>query len=156
VGRIPPPGHRVRAGPLPRRALSAGRCRQLAITAAIGVVGAAAGPGRGFAGAAIIAAIAPKLNATADQNGLSQAGRPPSGSPPGSHAILVGGGNLIHTVPIPLNPSVGAGVIMLAVAVAVALALALALALAGGLLAGTFATWRVAVPRPADALARVA
>jgi putative ABC transport system permease protein len=115
-------------------------------SAAIGVAGAAAGLGLGFAGAAIIAAIAPKLNATADQTGLSQTGRPPPGSPPGSHGILVGGGNLIHTVPIPLNPSVSAGVIMLAVA----------LALAGALLAGAFATWRVAVLRPADALARVA
>jgi ABC-type lipoprotein release transport system permease subunit len=32
--------------------------------------------------------------------------------------------------------------------------LAVVLALAGGLLAGVFASWRIAVLRPADALAR--
>jgi hypothetical protein len=41
---------------------------------------------------------------------------------------------------------ISAGVIVLAVA----------LALAGGLLAGVFASWRIAVLRPAHALARVA
>jgi putative ABC transport system permease protein len=49
-------------------------------------------------------------------------------------------------VPVPLHPSVSAGVI----------AAAVALALAGGLLAGAFASWRIAVLRPAAALARVA
>jgi putative ABC transport system permease protein len=112
-------------------------------SAAVGVAGAAAGLGLGFAGAAIIAAVAPTLYATAGANRQNQAAQPAA---PGSHEILVGGTNLIHTVPVPLNPSVSAGVIVLAVV----------LALAGGLLAGAFASWRIAVLRPADALARVA
>jgi putative ABC transport system permease protein len=49
-------------------------------------------------------------------------------------------------VPVPLHPSVSAGMI----------AAAVALALAGALLAGAFASWRIAVLRPARALARVA
>jgi putative ABC transport system permease protein len=49
-------------------------------------------------------------------------------------------------VPVSLHPSVSTGVIVLAVA----------LALAGGLLAGAFASWRIAALRPAAALAQVA
>jgi ABC-type antimicrobial peptide transport system permease subunit len=48
-------------------------------------------------------------------------------------------------VPVPLDPSVSAGVI----------ALVVGLAVAGGLLAGAFGSWRIAGLRPADALARV-
>jgi putative ABC transport system permease protein len=66
--------------------------------------------------------------------------------PRGTGEFLVGGGNLIHTVPVPLHHSVGTGVIVLAVV----------LALAGALLAGALASWRIAVLRPVDALARVA
>ena len=47
---------------------------------------------------------------------------------------------------VTLHLSVTAGVIVLAVI----------LAIAGGLLAGAFASWRIARLRPADALARVA
>jgi putative ABC transport system permease protein len=49
-------------------------------------------------------------------------------------------------VAVPLHPSITMGVIVLAVILAVA----------GGLLAGAFASWRIARLRPADALARVA
>lgn len=108
--------------------------------AAIGVVGAAAGVGLGFAGAAIIAAVAPTVSATTGADNY------PQPIVPGTHPILIGGSSLIHVVPVPLHPSVSAGVIVLAVA----------LALAGGLLAGVFASWRIAVLQPARALAGVA
>jgi putative ABC transport system permease protein len=111
-------------------------------SAAIGVAGAAAGAGLGFAGAAIIAAVAPTVSATAGADRFTQTTVPY----PGVRATLIGGSSLIHVVPVPLHPSVSAGMIVLAVA----------LALAGGLLAGVFASWRIAVLRPADALARVA
>ncbi len=109
-------------------------------SAAIGVVGAAAGVGLGFVGVAIIAAVAPTVSATAGADNY------PQPTVPGAHASLIGGSSLIHVVPVPLHPSVSAGVIMLAVV----------LALAGALLAGAFASWRIARLRPADALARVA
>jgi putative ABC transport system permease protein len=108
--------------------------------AAIGVAGAAAGVGLGFAGPAIIAAVAPTVSATAGADNY------PQPAVPGAHAIVIGGSSLIHVVPVPLHPSVSAAVIVLAVA----------LALAGALLAGAFASWRIAVLRPARALARVA
>jgi ABC-type antimicrobial peptide transport system permease subunit len=49
-------------------------------------------------------------------------------------------------VSVPLHPSITVGVIVLAVI----------LALLGGLLAGSFGSWRIARLRPADALSRVA
>jgi putative ABC transport system permease protein len=109
-------------------------------SAAIGVAGAAAGVGLGFAGAAVIAAVAPTVSATAGADNY------PQPAVPGAHAALIGGSSLIHVVPVPLHPSVSAAVVVLAVA----------LALAGALLAGAFASWRIAVLRPARALARIA
>jgi len=47
---------------------------------------------------------------------------------------------------VPLHPSITVNVIVLAVILAVA----------GGLLAGSFGSWRIAKLRPADALSRVA
>jgi putative ABC transport system permease protein len=108
-------------------------------SAVAGVAGAAAGLGLGFVGAAVIAALAPKVYATFGDNSQTQDGPVP-------HSLQVGGGNRIHTVPVPLHPSVSAGVIVLAVV----------LALAGALLAGAFASWRIAVLRPVNALAQVA
>jgi putative ABC transport system permease protein len=102
---------------------------------AIGLAGAAAGVGLGFAGAAIIAAVAPNLSAAVPQN---------NGAPPGNFRGL--GGNTSHQVLVPLHPSVSAGVIVLAVVLAVA----------GALLAGALGSWRIAKLRPADALSRVA
>jgi ABC-type antimicrobial peptide transport system permease subunit len=96
----------------------------------------------GFAGAAIITSIAPTL--TGDLT-----------SPTGQHIQSVGssGGGPVssnptvsHTVAVPMSASVTTGVIVLAVV----------LALAGGLLAGSFGSWRIARLRPADALTRVA
>jgi putative ABC transport system permease protein len=114
---------------------------------AMGIAGAAAGVGLGFAGAAIISAIAPTLSATVpgSSGGFSLAagqavGPGPGGAPhsPGSAATRV--------VAVPLHPSVTAGVIVVAVLLAVA----------GGLLAGSFGSWRIARLRPAAALSRVA
>jgi ABC-type antimicrobial peptide transport system permease subunit len=50
-----------------------------------------------------------------------------------------------HTVSVPMHASVTVGVI----------ALAVLLAVAGGLLAGSFGSWRIGRLRPAAALARV-
>ena len=104
---------------------------------AMGVVGAAAGIGLGFAGAAIIATVAPTLSATAPSSTIGSM----------QQAIQAGGtalGN--HAVVVPLSPSITIGVIVLAVL----------LAMLGGLLAGAFASWRIARLRPAAALTQVA
>jgi putative ABC transport system permease protein len=102
---------------------------------AVGVLGAAVGVGLGFAGAAIINAIAPKLSAI-----LSQ----PTGqhlvTPAGSYSPVVS-----HTVLVPWTVAVSGAAILVAVL----------LALAGGLLAGAFASWRIGRLRPADAIAKV-
>jgi putative ABC transport system permease protein len=106
----------------------------------IGILGGVIGVALGFAGAAIITAAAPKLSATV-----------PSSS--GQHLAVVGPGgprgfspNVNHTVAVPMSASV----------TAVAIAAAVLLAVVGGLLAGSFGSWRIARLRPADALARVA
>jgi len=102
---------------------------------AIGVLGAAIGVGLGYAGAAVINAIAPSLSATlAEATGL--------------HIMTPNGAvnpTSDHTVSVPLIASVGGGAIFVAVA----------LALAGGLLAGAFGSWRIGRLRPADALTKV-
>jgi len=111
---------------------------------AMGVVGAAVGVGLGFAGAAIITRVAPKLSAIVptstgtffQQQSVTSGGVTHTSNP----------GTASHTVSVPLHPSITLGVIVLAVV----------LALLGGLLAGSFGSWRIARLRPADALARVA
>jgi putative ABC transport system permease protein len=108
----------------------------------IGIAGAAAGVGLGFAGVAIIAAVAPKASATVGGNDGPQVTGPPGTPPP----QMIGGASLSHPVAVALHPSVSVGLIILAVV----------LALAGGLLAGAFGSWRISRLRPADALARVA
>jgi putative ABC transport system permease protein len=108
---------------------------------AIGIAGAAVGVGLGFAGAAIVAAVAPKLSATVGGNTGPQASLP-AGAP----AATIGGAAQAHTVSVPLHLSVTTGVIVLAVILAVA----------GGLLAGSLGSWRIARLRPATALSRVA
>jgi putative ABC transport system permease protein len=105
----------------------------------VGVIGGAVGVGIGFAGAALITKIAPKLSAiyaTATGQRVQTAG--PSGSQSFSPTAN-------HTVSVPLHASVSASVIVLAVV----------LAIAGGLLAGTFGSWRIGRLRPAAAIARV-
>jgi putative ABC transport system permease protein len=104
---------------------------------ATGVAGAAAGAGRGFAGAAIIAEAAPRLSG-ADSSAI------------GSMQQVIQNGSTAavtwRAVSVPLSPSVSTGVI----------ALAVILAVAGGLLAGALGSWRIARLRPADALRQVA
>jgi putative ABC transport system permease protein len=108
---------------------------------AMGVAGAAAGIGLGFAGAAIIARVAPVLSATV-----------PGAGGPVFQQVSSGGvtrsspGSASHVVAVTLLPAISPGVI----------AVAAALAILGGLLAGSFASWRIARLRPVAALARVA
>jgi putative ABC transport system permease protein len=108
----------------------------------MGIIGAAVGVGLGFAGAAVITAVEPKLSATIGGNTEPQAS-----AAGGFHSGPIGGpGSQSHTVSVPLHPSVTIGVITLAAV----------LALAGALLAGSVGSWRIAKLRPADALSRVA
>jgi putative ABC transport system permease protein len=116
--------------------------QMLGESVAMGVFGAAAGVGLGFAGVAIIAAVAPTVSA-----------RVPGPAGAVSQAAVPGGPNgeldpatASHVVAIPVHPAVTAGVV----------ALAVLLAMAGGLLAGAFGAWRIARLRPVGALAVVA
>jgi len=115
---------------------------------AMGVAGAAAGVGLGFAGTAVISAVAPKLSATVpgSSGAFSLAAGQAAGPGPGGGAPRGPGPTASHVLAVPLHPSVTAGVIVLAVI----------LALAGGLLAGSLGSWRIARLRPAAALSRVA
>ena len=102
---------------------------------AVGLLGAAVGVGLGFAGAAIINSIAPKLSSV-----LSQGTGERLATPAGSYTPTV-----THTVLVPLTAAVSGAAILIAVL----------LALGGGLLAGAFASWRIGRLRPADAIAKV-
>lgn len=108
----------------------------------MGISGAAAGVGLGFAGTAIIAAVAPSVLATVGGNNGPQV----SGRGAGGQAQMLGGASLSHPVTVPVHPSVSAYVIIVAVI----------LAMAGGLLGGAVGSWWIAGLRPADALSRVA
>jgi putative ABC transport system permease protein len=108
---------------------------------AVGILGGAAGVGLGYGAARVITAIAPSLSATV--------GNPPSAASQSGTPFLgghVSGATAPHTVPVHLTAPVPASVIIVAVALAVA----------GGLLSGSFGSWRIAQLRPAAALARVA
>jgi len=114
----------------------------------MGIAGAAAGAGLGFAGVAIISAVAPRLHATVPgpAGAFSLAAGQAVGPGPGGGVARSPGSAASRVVAVPLHPSVTLGVIVLAVI----------LALAGGLLAGSLASWRIARLRPADALTRLA
>jgi putative ABC transport system permease protein len=108
----------------------------------VGVLGGAAGVGLGYGAARVITAIAPSLSATVGTPSPAAASQ--SGAPfLGGH---VSGATAPHTVPVHLAAPVPASVIIVAVVLAVA----------GGLLSGSFGSWRIARLRPAAALARVA
>ena len=112
-------------------------------SAVTGLAGAAAGTGLGFAGAAIISAVAPTLSARIpDSTGtiFRQVTAGPGGVVRGS------GGPQAHSVVVPLSAAVSGS----------AVGTAILLALLGALLAGAFASWRIARLRPATALTRVA
>jgi putative ABC transport system permease protein len=102
----------------------------------MGVAGAAAGVGLGFAGASIIAAAAPVLSAT-DPSAI--------GSMEESLQNGTATGVVWRPVSVPLSPAVTLGVIVLAVL----------LAIFGSLLAGSFGSWQAVRLQPADALRRV-
>jgi putative ABC transport system permease protein len=108
---------------------------------AMSIAGAAAGVGLGFAGAAIITAVAPAVSATVP----GSSGASPYATGPGVPTGELDPATASHALAIPLHPAVTAGVIVLAVV----------LAAAGGLLAGALGSWRIARLRPADALALV-
>ena len=105
---------------------------------AVGMLGAAAGVGLGYGAAAVITAIAPNLSATVGSVPPAQAG----GGGFGGH---VSGVTAPHTVPVVLTAPVPGSIIIIAVALAVA----------GGLIAGSFGSWRIARLSPAAALSRV-
>jgi len=110
---------------------------------ATGLIGGAAGVGLGYAGAALIDALAPPLSATVGSPGLGSA--PGAALSPGASSALRALTTTSHTVSVPLSAPVTLSVIGLAVL----------LAIAGGLVAGSFGGWRAARLRPAAALARV-
>jgi putative ABC transport system permease protein len=111
-----------------------------------GLIGGAVGIGLGFAGAAVIDAIAPNLTAIiSSDTGLKFSQQTAGGGP-----VVAGpGGSLgptsTQTIPVHWSASVTLGII----------ALAVLLAIVGGLLAGGLGSWRISRLRPADALARV-
>jgi putative ABC transport system permease protein len=115
---------------------------------AMGILGAAVGVGLGFAGAAIISSVAPTLSATvpAPSAAFSMAAGQAAGPGPAGGVPHSPGAASSHMVAVPLHPSVTVAAIVLAVILAVA----------GGLLAGSLGSWRIARLRPADALSRVA
>jgi putative ABC transport system permease protein len=104
----------------------------------IGIAGGAGGVALGLAGSGIIDLVAPTLPAQVNGNS-----GPVAAPVPGGKVI---GLSLNYLVPVSVHASVTLGTV----------ALAVALALLGGLLAGAFASWRIARLRPSAALARVA
>jgi putative ABC transport system permease protein len=108
----------------------------------IGIVGGGLGVGLGYAGAALIDHLAPKLTATVGSANSASAASASSGLDKGVLAAL---GNTAHTVSVPLTAPVTGGSILLAVLLAVA----------GGVIAGLLGSWRVARLRPAAALSKV-
>ena len=116
----------------------------LAESVVIGVAGGAAGVLLGYAGAAVIDALAPQLSATIGAGGSSTAAASAALSP-AARSLLKTLSGAPHTVTVTLSAPVTIQLILVAVALAVA----------GGLLAGGFGGWRAARLRPAAALARV-
>jgi putative ABC transport system permease protein len=113
-----------------------------------GLLGGVAGIGLGFAGVAIVDAIAPKLTAVIpSSNGLQFSRSVGQASGGGPVTAGPGGplGSTSQTIPVHWSASVTLAVIGLAVLLAVV----------GGLLAGGLGSWRISQLRPADSLARV-
>ena len=108
---------------------------------AIGILGGALGVGLGFAGAALVAGLAPPLTARVGPAGGSAA----PGSGGGLRILRSLSQDAVHTVSVHLSAPVTVRAIVAAVV----------LAIAGGVLAGALGGWRAARLRPAAALARV-
>jgi putative ABC transport system permease protein len=113
-------------------------------SAVIGLVGAIAGIAVGFAGAALVEALAPPLAATVSENPGSPPAQNVTFSASGAHHFTAQGAQ--HTVPVHLSAPVTFD----------AIGLAVLLALLGALIAGSVGAWRAARLRPAQALANVA
>jgi ABC-type antimicrobial peptide transport system permease subunit len=107
------------------------------------VLGGVLGAALGIGGAAVITAVAPKLDASV----ANPAAAGPSGGPPGTFAIGAFGQGQITggSTHVALNAPVGGELVLLAIA----------LALAGGLIAGALGGLRAARLRPADALRHI-
>jgi putative ABC transport system permease protein len=110
---------------------------------AIGIAGAILGVGLGLGAAAVINAIAPRVSATVGEDPGSAAPQNVSDNGSGITHTAVPGYD--HTVAVHLTAPITITVIVLAVI----------LALVGGLIAGSFGSWRAARLRPATALSRV-
>lgn len=105
-----------------------------------GIIGAVLGVALGIAGARLIAAFSPDLEAT-----LSNGMQTPAGAPPGAESAMEALGGAAQTVTVQLAAPVSLQLVGIAVA----------LALTGALIAGAFGGWRASRLRPADALRRV-
>lgn len=105
-----------------------------------GVIGAVLGVALGIAGARLIAAFSPDLEAT-----LGTATQTPAGTPPGAGKAMEALGGAAQTVTVQLAAPVSLQLVGIAVA----------LALTGALIAGALGGWRASRLRPADALRRV-
>jgi ABC-type antimicrobial peptide transport system permease subunit len=103
-----------------------------------GLVGGALGIGLGLAGAYVVTAISPTLQAQLGGGGGNAGG-------PGGGGFGGPGRQAAKTLEVALTAPVSVTTI----------ALAVALAVAGGLIAGAFGGWRASRLRPADALRRV-
>lgn len=110
----------------------------------IGLVGAALGIAVGFAGAALVEALAPGLAATVSDNPGSAPAENVTFGASGVHHSIAQGAQ--HTVPVHLSAPVTFE----------AIGLAALLALLGAAIAGSFGAWRAARLRPARALADLA
>jgi putative ABC transport system permease protein len=113
-------------------------------SAVIGLVGAALGIAVGFAGAALVQALAPGLAATVSDNPGSAPAENVMFGASGAHYSIAHEAQ--HTVPVQLSAPVTWG----------AIGLAVLLALLGAIIAGSFGAWRAARLRPAQAMASVA
>jgi len=109
----------------------------------IGAAGAIVGTALGLGGAAVINAIAPTVSATVGLVPGSPAPENVSFNGSGSHTTPAAGYD--QTVAVHMSAPVTISVIILAVV----------LALAGGIIAGSFGSWRAARLDPATALSRV-
>jgi putative ABC transport system permease protein len=115
----------------------------MAESLATGIAGAILGVALGLGGAAVINQIAPTVSATVGLNPGTPAPQNISFNGSGEHTSPAPGWD--HTVALHLSAPVTVSILILAVV----------LALAGGIIAGSFGSWRASRLRPATALSRV-
>lgn len=113
-----------------------------------GLVGGALGIALGLAGAYVVTAISPTLEAQVGASG-GGAGGPGGGGPGGADPGGMGGGFRRQAATEALKVALTAPVSLSTIVLAVGLAVT------GGLVAGAFGGWRASRLRPADALRRV-